>query len=194
MQLLHKMSSEDHNERVGDRVGSEAPAGNDAPASGSSSYGASGMNSALGGGVDPLASAGKGPEMDKYISLKIDNLSYDASKDDLLGAFSTHGTVVDVFIPRDRETRRSRGFAFVRYANRDEAERALAAENGKELQGRPMRIEIAKYGRNDRPEGEGGGYRGGGRGRGRGGFRGGRGGYGGGGYDQGGYGGGGGEF
>ena len=117
--------------------------------------------------------------MDIYVG----NLSFDASEDDVRGAFATFGTVESVKMIMDRETGRPRGFAFVTMTESDEANTAIESLNGSELLGRELRVREATP-RPERPRGGGGGgggYRGGG---------GGGGGYGGGG--GGGYGGGGG--
>ena len=125
--------------------------------------------------------------MDIYVG----NLSFDASEDDVRGAFATFGTVESVKMIMDRETGRPRGFAFVTMTESDEANTAIESLNGSELLGRELRVREATP-RPERPRGGGGGgggYRGGGGGGG--GYGGGGGGYGGGG-GGGGYGGGGG--
>jgi len=115
--------------------------------------------------------------MDIYVG----NLSFDASEDDVRGAFATFGTVESVKMIMDRETGRPRGFAFVTMTESDEAKTAIESLNGSELLGRELRVREATP-RPERPRGGGGGgggYRGGGGGGYRGG--GGGGGYGGGG-------------
>ena len=54
------------------------------------------------------------PDVSKLHSLRIDNLSYDTTKEDLESDFKEFGDIGDVYLPRDKDTRRSRGFAFVR--------------------------------------------------------------------------------
>jgi RNA recognition motif-containing protein len=107
----------------------------------------------------------------KIVSKKlyVGNISFDTTSDDLVQAFSQYGSVLSAQIVTDRETGRSRGFAFVEM--HDGAEAAIAAMNGQQLQGRTLTVNEAKP-REDRPRGGGGGGYGGG---------GGRGGYGGGG-------------
>jgi RNA recognition motif-containing protein len=101
--------------------------------------------------------------------LYVGNLSFDTSSDDLRDAFTQYGQVTSAQIVSDRETGRSRGFAFVEMA--DGADQAIAAMNGAQLQGRTLTVNEAKP-REDRPRsGGGGGYGGGG---GRGGYGGGR--------------------
>lgn len=113
--------------------------------------------------------------------LFVGNLSYNTSESGLQQLFEQYGTVDEVFLARDRETGRSRGFAFVTMNNDTEAQAAIEATNGQQLDGRPLKVNEAQP-REERPRG--GGYGGGGGG--------GRGGYGGGGGGRGGYGGGGG--
>jgi cold-inducible RNA-binding protein len=130
--------------------------------------------------------------------LFVGNLSYDTTEDTLIEHFEKDGRqVTSCRIMTDRDTGRSRGFAFVEFATDDEAAAAIEAMNGVEVDGRPMRVNEAQD-RPARPAGGGGGGRGGyggggggGGGR-RGGGGGGRGGYGGGGGGGGGYGSGGG--
>ena len=104
--------------------------------------------------------------------LYVGNISFDTTSDDLVQAFSQYGTVLGAQIVSDRETGRSRGFAFVEM--HDGAEAAIAAMNGAQLQGRTLTVNEARP-REERPRngGGGGGYGGGGGGS--------RGGYGGGG-------------
>ena len=60
---------------------------------------------------------GRGPPPDtsNMVSLKVDNLTYRTSADDIEYLFEKYGKIGDVFIPKDRVTRESRGFAFVRF-------------------------------------------------------------------------------
>lgn len=113
-------------------------------------------------------------------NLYVGNLSWSATEDDLRQLFGQFGTVTKAQIMMDRETGRSRGFAFVEMS--DGGDEAIAALNAKEFQGRPLTVNEARP-REDRPRGGGGGggYGGGGGGGGYGGGGGGRGGYGGGG-------------
>ncbi len=102
--------------------------------------------------------------------LYVGNLSWSANEEDLRDLFSQHSLETqEVKLITDRETGRSRGFAFVTLSKSDEAQKAITALNGQNFQGRPLTVNEAR-------EREGGGGGGGG-----GGFRGGRGGGGGGG-------------
>jgi RNA recognition motif-containing protein len=111
--------------------------------------------------------------------LYVGNLSYGTTDSVLLGLFEPFGTVASAQVIMDRDTGRSKGFGFVEMGSDQEAQAAIAALSGKEVDGRALTVNEA------RPKTEGGG-RGG-----SGGGGGGRGGYGGGG-GGGGYGGGGG--
>jgi RNA recognition motif-containing protein len=110
--------------------------------------------------------------------LYVGNLSYNTSSSELEQLFGQHGTVQSAEIIQDRDTGRSKGFGFVQMGSDDEAQAAIAALNGQDLDGRALTVNEAKP-REDRPRGGGGG--GGGRGGYGGGGGGGRGGYGGGG-------------
>jgi cold-inducible RNA-binding protein len=126
--------------------------------------------------------------------LYVGNLSFNTTADGVRTAFQQFGTVSDVHLVTDRETGRSRGFAFVTMGTTEEAAKAIEGMDGKTLDGRPLRVNEAEQ-RQARGGGGGGGggFRGGGGGGG--GYRGGgggRGGYGGGGGDDWGGGGGGG--
>jgi cold-inducible RNA-binding protein len=100
--------------------------------------------------------------------LYVGNLSFNTSASDLEQMFGESGTVQSTNIIEDRETGRSRGFGFVEMSTTEEANAAIAALNGKEIDGRALKVNEAKP-REDR----------GGSGGGRGGY-GGNGGYGGG--------------
>jgi RNA recognition motif-containing protein len=127
--------------------------------------------------------------------LYVGNLSFNTNAEGVRAAFQEFGTVSDVHLVSDRETGRSRGFAFVTMGTPEEAAKAIEGMDGRTLDGRPLRVNEAEQ-RQARGGGGGGGFRsgGGGYGGGGGGFGGGGGGYGGGGGDRGrgGYGGGGG--
>ncbi|MFP6903573.1 MAG: RNA-binding protein [Verrucomicrobiota bacterium] len=121
--------------------------------------------------------------------LYVGNLSYETTKEDLQTLFEEAGSVADCNVIMDRETNRSRGFAFVEMVSEEDAQNAISTCNEREFQGRTLTVNEARP-REDR--GGGGGYRGGGGGggyRGGGGGGGGGGGYGGGGGGGGGYGG-----
>lgn len=110
--------------------------------------------------------------------LYVGNLSFRTTSDELRDAFAAVGTVESASVVEDRETGRSRGFAFVEMATPEEAAAAIETFNGKDFGGRNLTVNEAKP-RENRGGGGGGGR--GGYGGGRGGGGGGRGGYGGGG-------------
>jgi len=118
--------------------------------------------------------------------LYVGNLAFETTSQDLQELFSQAGTVESASIVEDRDTGRSRGFAFVEMSTKEEAAAAIDQFNGKEVAGRALKVNEAKP-----RENRGGGGRGFGGGGGRGGYGGNRGG-GGGGGGRGGYGGGGG--
>ncbi|MGC6506598.1 MAG: RNA recognition motif domain-containing protein [Coraliomargaritaceae bacterium] len=92
----------------------------------------------------------------------VGNLSFDATQEDLESLFSAYGNVKDVFILKDRESGRPRGFAFVSMETPEEMNAAIEALNGEEFMGRNLTVNEARP-REERGGGGGGGYRGGGR-------------------------------
>ena len=99
--------------------------------------------------------------------LYVGNLSYDTTSSDLEQLFGAHGTVTSAEVVNDRDTGRSKGFAFVQMSTGDEAKAAIAAMNEKEIGGRNLTVNEAKP-REERPRSGGGGggsYGGGGGGR-----------------------------
>ena len=111
--------------------------------------------------------------------LFVGNLSFNTTENDLQDAFAAHGTVVEANLMMDRMTGRPRGFGFVTMSSPEEAEKAIQALNGAQVDGRALTVNVARP-REERPGGGGGGG-GRGYGGGGGGGGGGRGGYGGGG-------------
>jgi RNA recognition motif-containing protein len=101
--------------------------------------------------------------------LFVGNLSFNVTENELQDTFAAHGTVLEANLMMDRMSGRPRGFAFVTMSNADEAQKAIDALNGKDLDGRALTVNIARP-REERPAGGGGGggrreYRGGGGGR-----------------------------
>ena len=78
------------------------------------------------------------------MNIYVGNLSYALSESELRDAFANFGAVSSAKILTDRETGRSRGFGFVEMPNRAEAEAAVANLNGKDLGGRPLRVNEAR--------------------------------------------------
>ncbi|HKX28528.1 MAG TPA: RNA-binding protein [Blastocatellia bacterium] len=116
------------------------------------------------------------------IRLYVGNLPFSVSEQDLEDLFSRSGQVESTNIVTDRDTGRSRGFAFVEMDSREAADAAIEALNGFELAGRPLTVNEARP-KENRSSGGGGRGFGGGGGRGFGGG-GGRSGGGGGGYGR----------
>ncbi|XP_059631360.1 serine/arginine-rich splicing factor SC35-like isoform X3 [Cornus florida] len=88
------------------------------------------------------------PDIRDTYSLLVLNITFRTSADDLFPLFDKYGKVVDVFIPRDRRTGESRGFAFVRYKYADEARKAVEKLDGRTVDGREIMVQFAKYGPN----------------------------------------------
>lgn len=114
------------------------------------------------------------------MKLYVGNLSFNTTNQDLSDLFGEIGTVESSNIIEDRETGRSRGFGFVEMSSKEDGDNAIAQLNGKEVDGRALKVNEAKPQESRGGGGGRGGYGGGG-------SRGGGGGYGGGG-GRGGYG------
>ena len=76
--------------------------------------------------------------------LFVGNLSFDTTENDLRDAFAAHGTVEEVKLMTDRDTGRPRGFGFVTMSTAEEAQAAINALNGKQLDGRALTVNVAK--------------------------------------------------
>jgi RNA recognition motif-containing protein len=103
-------------------------------------------------------------------NLFVGNLNFQTTESDLRALFEPFGQVVRVHMAMDRETGRARGFGFVEMANDEEAKKAVAALDGKEVGGRNVKINEARpkerSSGSSRGEGRGaGGNKGGGGGR-----------------------------
>ncbi|KAF2309183.1 hypothetical protein GH714_001102 [Hevea brasiliensis] len=88
------------------------------------------------------------PDISDTYSLLVLNITFRTTADDLFPLFDKYGKVVDIFIPRDRRTGDSRGFAFVRYKYADEAQKAVDRLDGRVVDGREITVQFAKYGPN----------------------------------------------
>jgi cold-inducible RNA-binding protein len=88
--------------------------------------------------------------------LFVGNLSFNTTENDLNDAFAAHGTVTETNLMMDRMSGRPRGFGFVTMGSAAEAQTAIDALNGKEMDGRALTVNIAKP-REDRTGGGGGG-------------------------------------
>jgi len=102
-------------------------------------------------------------------NLFVGNMSFQTTESELTELFQGFGQVTRVHVAMDRETGRARGFAFVEMPNDEEAAKAIAGLNGKEVGGRQLKVNEArpKEPRSGPPRSSGGG---GGGGRGRGGY------------------------
>ena len=104
------------------------------------------------------------PNIDGMVSLKIDNLSYRTDLETLRRKFGKYGDIGDVYVPKDKyggkhglkplsglvmNCLESRGFAFVRFYDKRDAEDAIEGMDGKDLDGRELRVDIARH---DRPQ------------------------------------------
>jgi len=87
-------------------------------------------------------------------NLFVGNMSFQTTESELRSLFEPFGQITRVHIAMDRETGRARGFAFVEMTNDDEAAKAIAGLDGKEVNGRNLKVNEA------RPKGEGGAPRG----------------------------------
>lgn len=91
------------------------------------------------------------------MNIYVGNLSRQVSDSELKDLFTEFGEVTKVNIIMDKFTGESRGFGFVEMASDEEAEKAIAELNGKDVQGRTITVSVAKP-RTDRPRNGGGGY------------------------------------
>jgi RNA recognition motif-containing protein len=94
------------------------------------------------------------------MNIYVGNFAFSVTESDLKETFGAHGTVQTASIIKDKFSGESRGFGFVEMPNREEATKAIAALNGKDLKGRALKVNEAQP-RTDRPRG-GGGFGGGG--------------------------------
>jgi len=78
------------------------------------------------------------------MNLYVSNLSFQTTEESLNTMFSKYGKVNSVKIILDRETQRSRGFAFVEMSSEAEGKEALSALNNKEVDGRTMSVSVAR--------------------------------------------------
>ena len=88
--------------------------------------------------------------------LFVGNISFNTTENDLQEAFGAHGTVMEANLMMDRMTGKSRGFAFVTMSSPEEAQKAIEALNGAQLDNRALTVNIARP-KEDRPRGGGGG-------------------------------------
>jgi RNA recognition motif-containing protein len=89
-------------------------------------------------------------------TLYVGNLDYSATEDDLRRLFTQAGEVQSVRVIKDRDTGRSKGFAFVEMSTQAEAEKAISLLNGFSFHDRPLTVSLARP-REDRAHNRGGG-------------------------------------
>ena len=104
------------------------------------------------------------------MNLYVGNLLFDVAENDLKSLFEPFGQVTEVRLIMDKYTGKSKGFGFIEMPSRDEALKAIAELNGKDMKGRPMTVNEAKPKTDRGDRGGRGGFGGGRGGRGRGGF------------------------
>jgi len=92
------------------------------------------------------------------MKIYVGNMNFDTTESDLRTAFEAHGTVDTVNIITDRDTGRAKGFGFVEMSNDTEGQAAIDALNEKDLQGRTIKVNVAKPRTDNRGGGGGGGY------------------------------------
>jgi len=94
------------------------------------------------------------------MKLYVGNLSFESTENDLQDLFEQHGAVNEVNLMMDRMTGKSRGFAFITMNDDAQANAAMSALNGRELNGRPLTVNEARpREQRPRPSGGGGGKR-----------------------------------
>lgn len=88
---------------------------------------------------------GRGPpDIKDMTSLRVNNLSYRTTPEDLRRVFGKYGEIGDVYIPRHKETRESRCFGFVRYFKLCEAETAIEAMDGRVMDGHELQVQMER--------------------------------------------------
>ncbi len=92
------------------------------------------------------------------MKIYVGNLSFNTTEDQLRGVFEEHGEVESCALITDRETGRSKGFAFIEMPNADQAQSAMDATNGSDVDGRSLTVNEARP-KTDNRGGGGGGFR-----------------------------------
>jgi RNA recognition motif-containing protein len=77
-------------------------------------------------------------------NIYVGNLAFSTTTSDLERLFSEHGAVTRAQVVEDRDTGRSRGFGFVEMSSSDEAQKAIGALDGAEVDGRNLKVNVAK--------------------------------------------------
>ena len=82
--------------------------------------------------------------MDQKNKLYVGNLAYDIDNERLSSMFSEYGEIKEATVIMDRLTNKSKGFGFVTFANDEDADKAVRELDGKEIQGRNLKVNVAK--------------------------------------------------
>ncbi|UXI14743.1 nicotinic acetylcholine receptor alpha 1 subunit [Sarcoptes scabiei] len=97
-----------------------------------------------------FSTKGQGPpRIEGMISLKVDNITHRTTVSQLKRLFSRYGELGDIYVPRYPDSYMTRGFAFVRYFRKRDAEEAMRKLDGERLDGRVLSIQMAKFARPD---------------------------------------------
>jgi len=129
-----------------------APAAEDGPAPAPAADGGAPEDAATNGGGDAANGEPTGDEVKLYVG----NLDYATDENKLREEFGQFGTVTDVFLPVERGTQRPRGFGFVTYSKRADAENAILKMDQSQVDGRTIRVNESRP-KGSRPPGAGGG-------------------------------------
>lgn len=86
----------------------------------------------------------RGGELPVNNRVYVGNLSWQATEEDIEASFAVCGTVTEVKVIRDRDTNKSRGFAFVTFADDSTAQKAITDLDGTEMGGRTVKVSIAE--------------------------------------------------
>ena len=78
------------------------------------------------------------------MTIYVGNLSYNTTEGDLRELFCVHGNIKSISLPMDHETQRIKGFGFVEFATVEDAIKAKEAMDGKELDGREIKVDFAE--------------------------------------------------
>ncbi|CAL1169466.1 unnamed protein product [Cladocopium goreaui] len=92
--------------------------------------------------------------IDELHSLKVDGFYPDTRKDEVWDFFQKCGRIGDVYLPRDHDTQKNRGFAFVRFFDKKDAEMCVQDMDGQMFQGSKLRVNFAQVGRGPEPRRE----------------------------------------
>lgn len=110
--------------------------------------GAAGGNSRYPESDNEFSTKGQGPpRIEGMVSLKVDNITHRTSVSQLKRLFSRYGDLGDIYVPRYPDSNMTRGFAFVRYYRKRDAEEAMRKLDGERVDGRVLSIQMAKYAR-----------------------------------------------